>query len=75
MPVDKARWTDEKQFRCAGAQRWLDNDSQSFLASFRSSSSESNNATSGKAGPDQSKHIYGKGGLLARRAQDPSVRI
>ena len=71
---DKPKWTSEKQFCCADAQWWLDNDSQSFHASFQKLSSESNNATGGKAGQDQSKHIYGKGGLLSQRAPDTDFR-
>ena len=29
MPLDKAKWTSEKQIRCADAQWWFSNDSQS----------------------------------------------
>ena len=31
-PLDKAKWTSEKQIRCADAQWWLSNDSQSSSA-------------------------------------------
>ena len=58
--VDKIFVTIQKACCCADAQWWLGNDSQSFPASLKKLSSESNNATSGKAGPDQSKTIYGK---------------
>ena len=34
-PFDKAQWTFQKQIRCADAQRILDNDSQSSLASLK----------------------------------------
>ena len=55
--VDKPQWTSGKQIRCADAQWWLGNDSQSFPASLKKLGSESNSAPSGKAGPDQSKTI------------------
>ena len=58
--VDKPKWTSEKPFRCADAQWQLDNDSQSSPASLKQLSSKSNNEHREKAGPDQSKHIYGK---------------
>ena len=61
--VDKAKWTFQKPFRCADAQRGHGNDSQSFQFSFKKLSSN-NNAHKDKAGPEQSKHICGKGGLL-----------
>ena len=74
VTVDKIFGTIQKAFCCADAQWWLGNDSQSFPASLKKLSSESNNATSGKAGPDQSKPICGKRGLLLPRAQDPYIR-
>ena len=58
--VDKPKWTSEKPFRCADAQWWLGNDSQSSPASLKKLSSKSNNAYKEKAGPDQSKTICGK---------------
>ena len=58
--VDKPKWTSEKPFRCADAQWWLGNDSQSSPASLKQLSSKSNNEYREKAGPDQSKHICGK---------------
>ena len=58
--VDKPKWTSEKPFRCADAQWWLDNDSQSSPASLKQLSSKSNNEHREKAGPDQSKTICGK---------------
>ena len=58
--VDKAKWTSERQFRCADAQWWLGNDSQSSSAPLEQLSSKSNNEHREKAGPDQSKTIYGK---------------
>ena len=73
VTVDKAKWTSGKQIRCADTQWLLGNDSQSFPASLKKLSSESNNATSGKAGPDQSKTIYGKRGLVLQRAQDLTI--
>ena len=45
------------------------------LSSFKDTSSKSKNAPREKAGPVQSKHIYGKQGLLSRRAPDLSIRI
>ena len=45
------------------------------LSSFKNTSSKSNNAPREKAGPVQSKTIYGKRGVLSRRAQDLSIRI
>ena len=68
--VDKPKRTSEKQFRCADAQWWLGNDSQSSPASLKQLSSKSNNEHREKAGPDQSKHIYGNGPRLLSRAQD-----
>ena len=56
--VDKPKWTSEKPFRCADAQWWLGNDSQSSPASLKQLSSKSNNEHREKAGPDQSKHIW-----------------
>ena len=53
-------WTSEKRFRCADAQWWLGNDSQSFHVSLKKLSSKSNNEHREKAGPDQSKTICGK---------------
>ena len=58
--VDKPKWTSEKPFRCADAQWWLGNDSQSSPASLEQLSSKSNNEHREKDGPDQSKTIYGK---------------
>ena len=57
--VDKPKWTSGKLVRCADAQWWLGNDSQSSPASLKKLSSKSNNEHREKAGPDQSKHIYG----------------
>ena len=45
------------------------------LSSFKNKSSKSNNAPREKAGPVQSKTIYGKRSLLSRRAQDLSLKI
>ena len=56
--VDKPKWTSEKPFRCADAQWFFDNDSQSSPASLKQLSSKSNNEHREKAGPDQSKHIW-----------------
>ena len=56
--VDKPKWTSEKPFRCADAQWWLDNDSQSSPASLKQLSSKSNNEHREKAGPDQSKTMW-----------------
>ena len=58
--VDKAKWTSEKPFRCADEQWWFGNDSQSSPAFLKQLSSKSNNEHKEKAGPDQSKIIYGK---------------
>ena len=73
--VDKPKWMSEKQFCCADAQWWLGNYSQSSPASLKQLSSKSNNECREKAGPDQSKTIYGKWRLLLSRAQDPHIRI
>ena len=49
--VDKAKSTSETPFRCADAQWWLDNDSQSSPASLKQLSSKSNNEHREKAVP------------------------
>ena len=45
------------------------------LASLKKLSSESNYGGPGRLLAYESKTIYGKGGLLLSRAQDPTVRI
>ena len=52
---DKAKWTSEEQIRCADAQWWLSNDSQSSLAFFQKLSSKSNNAHRENAGQERAK--------------------
>ena len=54
-PLDKAKWTSEKQIRCADAQWWLSNDSQSFLAFLQKLSSKSNNGGRDEAGQEKAK--------------------
>ena len=53
--VDKPNWTSEKQFRCADAQWWRGNDSQSSPASLKQLSSKSNNEHREKGGPTRAK--------------------
>ena len=52
-PLDKSKWTSEKQIRCADAQRWLSNDSQSSFAFLQKLSSKSNNARREEAGQER----------------------
>ena len=54
-PLDKAKWTSEKQIRCADAQWWLSNDSQSSSAFLQKLSSKSNNGGRKKAGQEKAK--------------------